>query len=97
MFKLNDKIKLVIVINEILKVTEENKYSLCQKNGGIYVYNGSYWQSIDENDFKKFLGNAAEKIGVDIVESRYFQFKDNLYKQFHSSASLERMRASFRA
>ena len=91
-FKTNNKVFLVAVVDEILKVTKKNKYSVCEKNEDIYIYNGSYWGKIKDREFKNFLGDCARKIGVDKVEAKYHLFKDNLHKQFLASASLKHVK-----
>jgi putative DNA primase/helicase len=43
---------------------------------------------IGEADLATFLGKVAEKMGVPKFESRYYEFKDKLFKQFEASAHL---------
>ena len=52
------------------------------------MYNGAYWQSIDAEDFKQFLVKAAIKMSVPVLEAKYYQFKDEMYKQFLSASHL---------
>ncbi|MDR0659666.1 MAG: DUF5906 domain-containing protein [Prevotellaceae bacterium] len=86
--KLSKKHYVVITIDEIVKVAVKNSWGLCTKNGFIYVFNGKYWQVINADDFKPFLANAAIKMGVPIIDAKYHQFKDEMYKQFLSESNL---------
>ncbi|MFD3003508.1 phage/plasmid primase, P4 family [Pontibacter toksunensis] len=78
----------VLVVEQVLKKTEQQQCGLCRHNGSVYLYNGSHWQPIEENDLKDFLGKAAEKMGVDRFDARFYQFIEQLYRQFLASARL---------
>jgi putative DNA primase/helicase len=88
-FKLNNKHYLVLAIENVLKVAENNRWGLCKNHDFIYLYNGTYWNEVDKETFQKFLGEAAEKMGVPVFTAKYFQFREQLYKQFLSTAYLE--------
>lgn len=84
---------LLVSIVEILKEkTKEGKFSLCRKNGLIYLYNGEYWELIDADAFKDFLGKVALRMGVDKFDAKFHQFKDELLKQFVSEARLKEIK-----
>ena len=87
-FKLNSKHYLILSIENLLIIAKKNNWGLCKNNDFIYLYNGSFWSTIDDENFQKFLGQAAEKMGVDKFSARYHLFKEKLYKQFLSSAAL---------
>lgn len=87
-FKLLQRHFLVLTIECILEQTKKNKWGLCKNQSFIFLYNGSYWSELDKETFQKFLGEAAEKIGVQIFTARYYNFKENLFKQFLSTAYL---------
>lgn len=87
-FKLNTKHYLVLSIENVLKLAEENNWGLCKNHDFIYLYNGSYWNNIDNYVFQKFLGEAAEKMGITKFSSRFYLFKEQLFKQFLTSAYL---------
>lgn len=78
----------VIVVDEIMKAAVKHDWGLCTKDGFIYAYTGAFWQVTDEEDLKSFLSNAAVKMGVPALDARHFKFKDELYRQFLSSAYL---------
>lgn len=81
---LKQKHYLICVVDQLLKITKQVKYEIILYNGTICLYNGAYWSSITENDWKRFLGKAAHKMGVDKFDARFHMFKENLYKQFLS-------------
>lgn len=86
---LSKKHFLIPVIDNLLIKTNENKFSLCRKNGMIYLFNGYYWEYIEQELFKDFLGQVAQKSGVDKYDAKFFSFKDDLAKQFMSDAGLK--------
>jgi putative DNA primase/helicase len=87
--KLQKKHYLVSVIEILLKKTNEQKYSLCRKNEMVYLFNGEYWEHIDNTIFKDFLGQVALKTGVNKFDAKLHLFKDELFKQFISDARLK--------
>ena len=78
----------VIVINKILECARKYNWGLCRNYDFIYVYNAEYWQLIDEDVIKTFLGEAAVRMGIDSLSALHFKFKEDLLKQFLSSAHL---------
>lgn len=79
---------LVICIEKLLSVARERNLSLCKSNGQIYLYNGTYWDLVDKEQFQYFLGEVALKMGLDKFKSKFHSFKDDLHKQFLSDAFL---------
>jgi putative DNA primase/helicase len=86
--KITEKHILIIAIEKIVEVAHLHNLGLCRHLDFIYVYNGTFWKAIDEQDFKKFLGLAALKMRVDKFTSKHYEFKDKLFKQFISDAYL---------
>lgn len=87
--KLQKKHLLVSVIEILLAKTSTDKFSLCRKNEMVYLFNGQYWEQIKNTDFKDFLEKVALKAQVDKYDAKYHSFKDELLKQFLSSARLK--------
>lgn len=85
---INSKHYLVLSIENVIKLAEKNNWGLCKNYYFIYLFNGSFWEEIDKESFQKFLGEAAEKMGVSKYSAKYFQFRDLLFKQFLSEAYL---------
>jgi len=86
--KINAKHLLVLSVENVLNVAAENRWGLCKNHDFIYLYNGTYWDDIDKEAFRKFLGESAEKMGVAKFSARYFLFREQLFKQFLGTAYL---------
>jgi putative DNA primase/helicase len=87
-FKLNLKHYLVLSIENALQLAEKNRWGLCKNHDFIYLYNGTFWAEIDKETFQKFLGEAAEQMGVAKFSARFYQFREQLFKQFLATAYL---------
>lgn len=87
-FKLNTKHFLVLSIENALLFAEKNRWGLCKNNDFIYLYNGTYWNELEKDTFQKFLGEAAEQMGVAKFSARFYQFREQLFKQFLATACL---------
>lgn len=87
-FKLGTKHYLVLSIESTLDLAEKNRWGLCKNHDFIYLYNGTFWAEIDKEAFEKFLGEAAEKMGVAKFNARFYQFREQLFKQFLKLAYL---------
>jgi len=79
---------LILSIENVLKLAEKNNWGLCKNHDFIYLYNNAFWSEIDKEQFQKFLGEAAEKMNVPRFEARYYQFRDQLFRQFLTMAYL---------
>jgi len=88
-FKLSNKHYYVLSIENVLKIAEKNRWGLCKNHDFIYLFNGTYWDELNKETFQKFLGKAAEQMGVPIFSARYYEFKERLYKQFLSAGQLD--------
>jgi putative DNA primase/helicase len=86
--KLNGAHYRILSIESILSTAQKNNWGLCRNLDFIYLFNGCYWALISEEDIKDFLGRASEKMGVHWEKSRDHNYKDQLLKQFISSAHL---------
>lgn len=73
---------LVLTIDNVSNVAEKNRWGLCKNMDFVYLYNGTYWTYIDKEAFQKFLGEAAEKMGVAKFKAKIFHFREKLLKQF---------------
>jgi putative DNA primase/helicase len=86
--KLNIKHFLILSIENVLQLAEKNSWGLCKNHDFIYLYNGTFWAEIDKETFQKFLGEAAEQMGVAKFSARFYQFREQLFKQFLALAYL---------
>lgn len=81
---------LIICIEEILTIAKKNEWGLCKSFEFIYLFNSAYWSVLDKNVIENFLGDAALKMGIDKYDALHFNFKDQLFKQFISSAKISK-------
>ncbi len=86
--KLGKKHYLVSGIEQILKIAQENNWGICKNQNCVYLYNGAYWNMIDNAEFESFLGEAAEKMGIDKFDARLYTFREQFFKQFMAVANL---------
>jgi putative DNA primase/helicase len=88
--KITDSIKHLAVVYQILEITKDNDFKICQNNQSIYIFNGCYWKTHDRESFEKFLTDCCIKAGISNWIADGFQFKEHLYKQFLSTAYLSK-------
>lgn len=85
---LSKKHFLVCSIEQVLNIAQANNWGLCKNLDFVYLFNGAYWSLTDESELQTFLGEAAEKMGIDKFDARHYQFREQLYKQFLAVANL---------
>ena len=78
---LNNKHYLVLSIENIVKIAVTNRWGLCKNLEFVYFYNGAYWSYLEKEEFQKFLGEAAQKMGVPEFTAKHFQFREQLLKR----------------
>ncbi len=86
--KLTNAQLLIITIENILQLAITNSWGICRSNNFIYLFNGAYWDLIDCEELKTFLGMAAEILGVDPFKAKHYNFREQLFKQFIALANL---------
>ena len=86
--KVNTKHYRILSIKNVSKTATKNRWGLCKNHDFIYLYNGTFWAEIDKDEFQKFLGEAAEKMGVRWDNAQDYQFREQLFKQFLATAYL---------
>lgn len=79
----------VLILEEILKIAQENNWALCKQGGFCYVYNGAYWETLGEEDLTHFLSACAKAMGVKRTLADDYKFVKELYEQFLFSAHLQ--------
>ena len=92
-FKVQNKHYIVIVIDEVLRISDQKKLNICLHNSSTYLYNGKNWENVEEQKMRSFLGKCAQKMKVPKFEARYFDFADKLHKQFIATAYLPKPKA----
>ena len=86
--KVSQKVQRVLTVDEVLRVARDLNCGLCRNQDFVYAYNGEFWQLIDRNELESFLGEASNKLGVDDITARDYEFKAKLFKQFMADAYL---------
>jgi putative DNA primase/helicase len=86
--RLKEKHRLILTIEKLLEKAEANNWGLCKKDDFIYLYRGSHWNEVEKDRFELFLGKAAEKMGIERFDARYFLFMEKLFRQFIKTAIL---------
>lgn len=81
---------LIYTIEELQRVVKRKGWVFSKREGDAYLYNGRFWEKIDGEKFKFFLGEFSVKIGVPVTLSKHHAFRDDLLKQFFSSTYLDR-------
>lgn len=84
--QLSEKDLVVVTVEHVLAVAKKNKWPMARYQDSYYLYTGSHWKIISDDELSSFLGKAAERIKVDKFLARHYQFKDSLLKQFYASA-----------
>lgn len=85
---LTNKHYIIISIEEVIRTAREKNWAMAVQDGFVYVYNERYWKQLSKEELPKFLGEAAERLGVDIFDARYHSFRKDLLKQFFATAYL---------
>ncbi|WZL88276.1 phage/plasmid primase, P4 family [Salinimicrobium sp. 3283s] len=80
---------IVLSIQFILEKARELQLDIIFRNGTIYLYNKEYWETVNEEEFRYFLGEAAFILGVDKFDAKFFKFKEDLFKQFVAEGKLQ--------
>ncbi|GAB3962997.1 phage/plasmid primase, P4 family [Spirosoma harenae] len=83
--KLTQKHYLICTVEHLLEQAQLKGYDLCKRNGMIYVFNSAFWQLAEDDELRELLGKTAEQMGVDKFNSRHYEFRERLYRQFLSS------------
>ncbi len=79
----------VAEIEEIRLAGVKHGWAMAQQDEMLYIYNGKYWVKVEENDIKRFLSEAAIKLGYySPSDALTHGFADAVYKQFKISLYL---------
>lgn len=92
--KLLQKHYLVTCVENVLNTANSNNWGVCRSHDFIYLFNGEYWSCIESIDFQTFLGEAAEKMGVNRFDARLYSFRRQLLKQFLAVSNLPKPQQS---
>lgn len=79
----------VLLVDAITALARKGSFDLARRDGAIYVYNSRYWERISDEKFQNFLGQMAERFGLDPYLSRHYLFREQLLRQFFSQGFAE--------
>ena len=79
---------VVAVIKNLLEIAKSKQWNLSKVHDYTYLFNGAFWQQLDKDDMKAFLGRAAMQMGCPEYEARWTDFKKKLLEQFLTDAHL---------
>lgn len=82
--KMNNKVLVVNVVEQAMSLIKSNGYDTSWHGGKHYFYNGKYWEQLSKENIKKFLSSLAMAYGVPKGIASYYEFPDDLHKQFQS-------------
>lgn len=77
---------LVTCTEKVLETVQRLRLGICCRHNTAYLYNGAYWQPVEQRVLEAFLGKAAERMGVDRYTARHYLFREQLLKQFLATA-----------
>lgn len=87
-YKVKERHKIVIAVDEVLETAISNDWGLCRNADFVYLYNGAFWSQLDGNDIEAFLGKSFEKMGANPLDAKDFEIRAKLRKQFLAVAHL---------
>ena len=77
---------LVTCTEKVMETVQRLRLGICCRHNTAYLYHGAYWQPVEPRALEAFLGNAAERMGVDRFTARHYLFREQLLKQFLATA-----------
>jgi len=82
----NNKQKYVIISRHLLELAEQFGFGMGIYNEDFYYFNSRTWVKKDKSILIAFLGEFAEKAGLEKLEALQFKTKEDLYSQFQVDA-----------
>lgn len=79
----------VTVVNKFLEHSEKTGYNFVFHRESIYIYNGYYWQTINQHHLRRTLKNVALKSGVNDRVAQVSTFINKLESQFFDSVHIQ--------
>lgn len=84
-YKIPQNLYIVAIIFEVIKAAKKLNLGICVKHGVIYIFNGKYWEEVEDESVKQILSQSAIKLGYHSpAGARVSDFRDKLFKQFLS-------------
>jgi putative DNA primase/helicase len=77
--------RYVIVVEKLLELAKSKQWDLCKNGAFVYMYNGVYWQVLEDKVLKLALKKAAELMGIDEYLAKQAAVGDRLLKEFYDT------------
>ncbi|MGZ5053787.1 MAG: hypothetical protein ACXWAT_02450 [Methylobacter sp.] len=71
----------VALVHTLIETAEEHNLHIVHDDGFFHIYNGTYWEVLEDSEVKQLLKNAAIKMGYTEIECRDAMFVDKLFDQ----------------
>lgn len=88
-FKKDDQIENIPKIEVVVHIIDKIYYAALKGDWGIQItddqvsiYNGTYWEIVEKEILKRFLGKAVVALGYDLIKGRHHLFVQDLRNQF---------------
>lgn len=78
--------KYVLLVEKLLKLSQEKDNEIGVSHGTTLLYNGSYWQVIDRSIVQNLLSEVAIKSGINPIEAKQQDEVEKMQKQFAGAA-----------
>ena len=81
-FRVTDRQKYVVIIEELLRLATVRRWGICKNAAFVYLFNGSFWSELDKKVLQKFLGDSTERMNMPMYDARQYIVREHLFKQF---------------
>ena len=85
------KIYKIAAVKFLINYAKEFNLLLAKEGSTLYIYNGTFWDKIDENFVKLFLSMACIKLGIPKCEAFDTKFAKELFEQLYSNGFFKKM------
>jgi putative DNA primase/helicase len=74
----------VLIVEHFKRWLDSQGLGACIFNGQPHLYGGTHWQPVEPQLCESLLGQLAERMGYQVITSKFFIFREKLLKQFYS-------------
>ena len=80
-------IYIVAIVYKLMQISKIQGWNIAKEDDFIYIYNGIYWIQCYKNELYKFFSQITKRMNFySLATAETTLFRDDLYKQFLSSA-----------
>ena len=77
--------QVVVIVDEIIRLMEVHGWGIARYKNFVYVYNGMRWRQAEDEKLIRFVGKAAQRMGVNPILARHFDYRGKLLNQLHTA------------